>query len=144
MSEKLQLRANLTLEKAVEMARQFEMVKSQIKDQSLPHLYVEAVHRNNSGAQGQRQNLYSVSNRGRSRGRHNSHGSRHSAGRGQSQNQEKYSKCNLRHNPGRCFAKGNSVVAAMGMITLWYAVTTLVLTRSVSRIMLCFRFRYCM
>jgi preprotein translocase subunit SecF len=64
MSEKLQLRADLTLEKAVEMARQSEMVKSQIKDQSLSNSHVEAVHRNNTGTQAQCQNQYSASNRG--------------------------------------------------------------------------------
>jgi hypothetical protein len=106
MSEKLQLRADLTLEKAMEMTRQSEMVKSQIKDQSLSHSHVEAVHRDNKGAQAQSQNQYSANNRGRSRGHCNSNGSRHSAGRGQIQNKEKCSKCNLRHNSGRCFTKG--------------------------------------
>ena len=46
LSEKLQLTPELTLEKAVDMARQFELVKSQLKDQAAAQ-NIEAVRKQN-------------------------------------------------------------------------------------------------
>ena len=49
LSEKLQLTPDLKLEGAIERARQSEMVKSQIKDQSLSHKHVEGVRKSTDG-----------------------------------------------------------------------------------------------
>lgn len=98
LSEKLQLRSDLTLEKAVEIARQSEMVKSQIKDQSVSSTNVEAVRKHEHGSQGRGQ-----FSRGRGRGHRQSgrgRGNSHRTGQGQ----DRCTKCNLRHARDHCFA----------------------------------------
>lgn len=89
LSEKLQLTPDLTLEKAVETARQLEMVKSQIKDQSVSATNVEAVRKHCTTGQSPQSN----NSRGRGRGR--GHRYTHSRGRGnhhRRQGQGKYNK----------------------------------------------------
>lgn len=103
LSEKLQLRSDLTLEKAVEIARQSEMVKSQIKDQSVSATNVEAVRKHS--VMGQSQRNFNTS-RGRGRGHRSSGGRGRGNHHGAGQSQGKCSKCNLRHSRDHCFAKG--------------------------------------
>ena len=103
LSEKLQLRSDLTLEKAVETARQSEMVKSQIKDQSVSATNVEAVRKHSATGQSPQSN----NSRGRGRGR--GHRYTQSRGRGnhhRRQGQGKCNKCNLHHARDNCFARG--------------------------------------
>ena len=69
LSEKLQLKFNLTLEKAIEITRQSDMVKSQIKNQSVSHAHVELAQKSGARGRGQGQPQRGTGNRGRGRGR---------------------------------------------------------------------------
>lgn len=103
LSEKLQLRSDLTLEKAVETARQSEMVKSQIKDQSVSATNVEAVRKHSATGQSPQ------SNNSRGRGRSRGHRYPQSRGRGNHHRRQglgKCNKCNLHHARDNCFARG--------------------------------------
>ncbi|XP_065943746.1 uncharacterized protein [Magallana gigas] len=103
LSEKLQLRSDLTLEKAVETARQSEMVKSQIKDQSGSATNVEAVRKHSATGQSPQ------SNNSRGRGRSRGHRYPQSRGRGNHHRRQglgKCNKCNLHHARDNCFARG--------------------------------------
>ncbi|XP_056000230.1 uncharacterized protein K02A2.6-like [Ostrea edulis] len=105
LSEKLQLTADLKLEGAIERARQSEMVKSQIKDQSLSHKHVKGVRKSTDGTS---HNNHSQQQNRRRRGppKNTRHPPSTNNSTDQFQSQSRCSKCNLRHNKDKCFAKG--------------------------------------
>ncbi|XP_048756258.2 uncharacterized protein LOC125667020 [Ostrea edulis] len=105
LSEKLQLTADLKLEGAIERARQSEMVKSQIKDQSLSHKHVEGVRKSTDCTS---HNNHSQQQNRRRRGppKNTRHPRSTNNNTDQFQSQSRCSKCNLRHNKDKCFAKG--------------------------------------
>ena len=102
LSEKLQRKSDLTLEKAVEMARQNELVKSQIKDQ-VSQSSIDAVHK---GSKFQTRSKPSAAGKYSSGAKYkpsmpHAHDSRSSQSSG-----NRCNKCNLHHSFGKCFAKG--------------------------------------
>ena len=103
LSEKLQLTPDLKLEGAIERARQSEMVKSQIKDQSLSHKHVEGVRKSTDGTS---HNNHSQQNRKRRGPPKNTRQPRSNNSTDQFQSQSRCLKCNLRHSKDKCFAKG--------------------------------------
>lgn len=112
LSEKLQLTPDLTLEKAIERARQSELVKNQMKDQASSSKLVDSVNKK-SFTPGK--NYTRGTNREGTRGRGNNTGRysgyRHNNSRGQYSRQTPSGthvchKCNQTHQRNRCFAKG--------------------------------------
>ena len=92
MSKKLQLQSDLTLEKAIQKARQSEMIKSQVTDQS------SLAASNLQKVQRKRKSVYS-----RSR---NAHGKGKRDASFQQQSQKKCSRCGLHYmKPEHCPAK---------------------------------------
>lgn len=106
LSEKLQLKPDLTLESAVEMSRQNELVKLQIKDQTASKL-VEAVKFNKPGSS---QSQGAKSKYAQQKGRkHNYHGAASAPAK-----RNRCDKCNLFHEYGRCFARGKKCRSCHG------------------------------
>ena len=90
VSQKLQLRADLTLEAAIQIARQSEMVKSQITDQS------SLAVKNLEEVQGQKKPVPTRPRRGKGKKTESS----------QKQTQKKCGRCGLNHTkPDHCLAK---------------------------------------
>ena len=114
VSEKLQLKADLTLETAVEIARQSELVKSQMKDMGVgeSHKNVEAVHTGKTYGKGSGFARGSQHG-GSARGSHSQYRGSTQRGRGghytgnRNARQELCKQCNLKHSRDiRCPAKG--------------------------------------
>lgn len=106
LSEKLQLISDLTLEQAIERARQSEQVKQQMKDQSASVKHVESVRHSQNNA-GQSQGRGKGQGRGRGRGRGNRGDSNYKHSKpGRNDNSYNCNKCNQRHQRDRCYAKG--------------------------------------
>ncbi|KAK7103074.1 hypothetical protein V1264_021199 [Littorina saxatilis] len=105
LSEKLQLKPDLTLEGAVQDARQYELVKSQLSDQRQSS--VDALQRRQSGGSDQR------NRRGGSAGSARRGGSSYTPGRGGSTQgggklqEASCSRCGRQHHRQACPAQGN-------------------------------------
>ena len=99
LSEKLQLLPDLTLDKACEIARNSELVKSQVKDLQSKNLDAVSTHPTRQNTQNRGSS--SAWRRGATGGRHN---------RGQRKNQQAKGplcdRCNQHHDEGQCPANG--------------------------------------
>ncbi len=106
IKEKLQLKDDLTLHKAVQMARQHEQIKAQlaVQDHKVPTAEVNEASYKGTGARPKTYNGQGQSSRGQGQGRGRGRG------RGQGQpNQPKCAKCGYEHSAsGRCPASGKT------------------------------------